>query len=169
MFSGTISMFTLRCTQKLQKRLEINYDESPCLPTTALGDWYANILVLQKRPVVLFVSEKSLLCVLVYARESPTLVPRFRDGVAELLRQLGATNTAIEKEREAMAEVLIGPTRSRSVLGSMNDFVYQVQASADYNSDRTLLDHQLSLAEMPCAPINYSTPGTKALSFLAFE
>jgi hypothetical protein len=159
-------MFTLRCTRKLSKRLGINFDDRADLPTTALGDWYATVTFLQHRPIILFVSERSLLSVLLYAKESSTLIPRFLNGVTELLGHLGASKEAINKELEAMAERVFGPTKSRSVLGSMNDFIIQIRASAEYNPDRTLFDHQLTLAEMPCGPMKYAFPGEQTLILL---
>ena len=60
-------MVTLRCTQKLLRRLEVT--DKPAAPTPVLGDWYANILFSRPHQLVLCVSERSLLPVVLLAKE----------------------------------------------------------------------------------------------------
>jgi hypothetical protein len=72
---------------------------------------------------VLCVSERSLLPVVVAAKDARTLVPRFRNALAELLARLDVSPAAIERERAEMAEGRLGRTASRQVLGTMNDFL----------------------------------------------
>jgi len=43
-----------------------------------------------------------------------------RVAVGELLLRLGVSNEQDRAEREEMVEIVVGPTASRSVLGSMN-------------------------------------------------
>jgi hypothetical protein len=145
----------------------IPYSEDLYVPTTALGDWYAHAVVLQKRQVLLVVNQSSLLCVLVYLKGLSDVVPVFQQALTELLRNLGANEVAIRRERQEMEQSVIGRTKSKSVLGSLNDFVYQMHAAAEFNPDWTLLDHELALSQIPCAPIGYSNPAEKALLLLA--
>ena len=53
-------MLTIRCTQKLLKRWP-KTDTQGLATTTVLGDWYANILLVEPE-VVLFINEPTLLC-----------------------------------------------------------------------------------------------------------
>ena len=66
-------MVTLRCTQKLLKRMHLKVEDLrstvPVEPTNALGDWYANLLIIERQHLVILVSARSRLCVLVYARD----------------------------------------------------------------------------------------------------
>lgn len=82
-------MRTLRCTRKLLTR--VPHATVPVLqpPTTALGDWYADLIIVKSRWLVLCVSEKSLLSVLVPARPLSSALPRFREAVDIRLRSLG--------------------------------------------------------------------------------
>ena len=44
------------------------------------------------------------------------------------MREPGASADVIDAEREAMAEVRLGRTASRSVLGTMNDYITQIES-----------------------------------------
>lgn len=61
-------MLVLRGTQKLLQLLPPTADQSD-LSDTALGDWYVNRIVIDRRPLLLCVSSKSLLSVIAPARD----------------------------------------------------------------------------------------------------
>ncbi len=71
-------MVTLRCTQKLMRRLGVPVKVATHAPTTILGDWYANLIYARPRQIVLCMNERSLLLVLVAAQEGKSLPNRFR-------------------------------------------------------------------------------------------
>lgn len=54
-------MFTLRCTQKLLQRMRLDVSDLRGAmtpePTTALGDWYAHLLIIQRQHLVMLVSD----------------------------------------------------------------------------------------------------------------
>jgi len=60
-------MFTIRCTKKLLRRVDDT--ETPTASTTVLGDWYAKVLYSRPHQLVLCVSERSLLPVVLHAKE----------------------------------------------------------------------------------------------------
>ncbi len=118
-------MFTLRCTRRLLSRFPpaggpTDEDQS----TTVLGDWYANVLNVARLRLVLCTSDRSLLTVLVPAKNLSALPGRLTGAVAAMLAELRVAPAAIERERRAMDVHRIAPTASRRVLGSMNDFAY---------------------------------------------
>src|SRR5437870_8688700 len=115
-------MFTLRCTARLRKRLGTTEDTASAPPSTKLGDWYAHLLFTRPQ-LVLCVSDRTLLPVLIPARDGSLLVPRLRETVVQVLRALGVPEVAVAAEEEAMMEAVIGKTTSRRILGSLNDFV----------------------------------------------
>jgi hypothetical protein len=51
------------------------------------------------------------------------------------------------------------------VLGSLNDFMFQLRVGLDVSPHRSLLEQALWLAETPCKPIEYASPdrATQAL------
>ncbi len=79
-------MVTLRVTRRLQDVLPISGTGRS--PETALGDWYVNRLVVDRRPLLLFVSSASLLPMLVPARDVRELPERLAGLVKARLSRL---------------------------------------------------------------------------------
>ena len=120
-------MLVLRCTQKLLARLK-RADNLPAVEsTTRLGDWYGNVLRIGWSQHLLFISERSRLPVVIPIREARDLTGMFPDAVCEVLAAVGVPAAAIADERARMSKVAFGPTRSRSLLGTMNDFAFMAQ------------------------------------------
>lgn len=162
-------MYVLRCTQRLLGRLGASVD--PTVPeaesTTVLGNWYANPLNVGRLRLILCTNEKSLLCALVPARNPARLSDRLREAVGRLLPRLGIEQRDIQRELREMAWHQVGRTRSRQVLGSMNDFAFladgyirndgaDVGMAVARNVD--LDEIALTLARAPCSPISYQSP-----------
>ncbi len=156
-------MFTLRCTAKLLKRLGGPNEVSPVAPSTKLGDWYAHLLFTRPQ-LVLCVSERTLLPVLVPARDASALLPRLREGVARMLRGVGVPDPGVADEVNAMAQAVVGKTASRQVLGSINDFVRMLDVYLSRHE--TLLEVSLHLAETPCGPLRMKAPRDETIRAL---
>ena len=111
----------LRATQKVLKSLtETSSDEDQS--GTALGDWYVNRIVVSRQPILLFMSERGFLTISMPARDVKGLAARFPDYVSERLERLGLSEDLIHSEVRAMAPVLVGKTRSQSLLAQMAGF-----------------------------------------------
>lgn len=149
-------MYTLRCTGKLLKRLGPVTEVTREPPTTALGDWYATLVYAPGMQLVLLASERTLLPVVVLAREARTLAERVPLALARVLAELKVPLAVIDRELQAMAGPRIGKTASRQVLGTMNDF----QRMMPYHQwpPRSLTAVSLELAEAPCGPIGMRSP-----------
>jgi len=115
-------MVVLRCTQQLLLRLKQFDDAAAIRSTTRLGDWYGNLLRMGRRHALIFISERSRLPVLIPVRQANRLRSSFPDAVCQMLTAVGIPAEAIERERLEMSEIAFGRTRSRSLLGSLNDF-----------------------------------------------
>lgn len=137
---------TLRCTKKLLRRLRATTLAEARPPTTALGDWYATILHTRPHHVVLCVSERSLLSVVLPAREPDTLMSRFYTAVKKHLVAIGAPPQAVEREMTEMREIELGPTMSRSVLGSLRELTFAVEFGLKSGRFATLEELQLYLS-----------------------
>jgi hypothetical protein len=162
-------VFTLRCTQKLLGRLGASRASSAVSaapkPTTRLGDWHANALYVPEAELVLLVNDRSLLPVVVPARPGELIVARFVDALGSTLQRLGVPADIVAAELGEMAEVQLGPTRSRQILGSMNDFDRMFDDELARSS--SLLEATLRLAEAPCGPIAMKSPRDVAVELLA--
>jgi len=151
-------MVTLRCTQKLRQKLGARPIQEGEPSTTSLGDWYGNLFSTRHARLIVFVSERSRLAVLLHGRDFSTLEARLRAAVVELLTQLDISEEATKREVEAMAEVAYAPTRSRSVLGTMNDYYRALRWELEAHPMLTLTQYALRLSETPCGPMKYASP-----------
>jgi hypothetical protein len=149
-------MVTLRCTQKLLRRLDLT--DRPAAPTTVLGDWYANILFSRPHQLVLCVSERSLLPVVLLAKGTQALASRLTFAAGLMLEKLGVAPSLIERELFEMRSFAYGRTQNRRVLGSLNDLMFQLSWYMHHSPSKTLLEHSLHLAETPCSPIGMGSP-----------
>ncbi len=86
-------MTALNCTQKLRRRLRLPEAVHKTLPpTNALGDWTVNLIQFGRLQLVMATSERSLLTVLVPARElRKSLQPNLLAAVRNLLLALKLT------------------------------------------------------------------------------
>lgn len=71
--------------------------------------------------------------------------------IAEAMIDQNVPPEIIDAEIEQMREVRIGPPADRSVVGSMNDFIFL----ADHRRDGVpgLAQSSLELARVPCGPL----------------
>lgn len=135
-------------------------------PTTALGNWYADILFFYHRQVLLFVSDNSRLAVITPAKDIRSLVDHLARQLAIVLQHLGAQPKWIDAEIREMANVCIAPTRSRSVLGTMNDYKIQIEAMIQGSEDIGPLEIALKLSRCPVGPLEYRSPDKVTIDLL---
>jgi len=159
-------MVTLRCTKKLLRRLGATSPAEVRPPTTTLGDWYATILHTRPHHVILCISARSLLSVIVPAREPYTLTSRFQAAVKKHLLAIGAPPQAVEREMTEMQEIELGPTMSRSVLGSLRELTFAVEFGLKSGRFLTLEELQLYLSTYIMGAIGMRYPREAALELL---
>ena len=165
-------MFTLRCTQKLLGRMRLTPADLKGVetqePTTALGDWYAHLLLIQRQHLVLLVSDRSRLCVLTTARDIDRLTQRFDSALFDLLRAINISEEAIALEQREMGQMCYGLTterpNGRSVLGSIKDYA-NVLKYGDM-MERSLFDWNLYFSDWICGPLDYQHPADVARQLL---
>ena len=156
----TSQVFTIRCTQTLLKRLNASLDATEeSEATTVLGDWYANTLNVGRRRLLLCSSERSLLTVIIPTAPLSSFPERLEQAVARLLTGLPIAAPAIERESRDMRWHRFGRTRSRQILGSMNDFAFLAEHYIrDDGPDVDLESVAQMLNRAPCRPIQYQSP-----------
>ena len=160
-------MITLRCTKKLQQHLGVKPDPEDVEPTSALGDWYGNLVFMPKSwPLVLISNERTMLSVVM--RHDADVVAELKQRVIALLRRLEIPREAIERETFHFQQVRIGKTRSRRVLGSMNDAAFMAEAilSDSSRGPATLERVEDRLAENLYTMLNYTPPTDVARELL---
>ncbi|KAB2872857.1 MAG: hypothetical protein F9K36_11635 [Burkholderiaceae bacterium] len=144
-------MFALRCTQKLQRRIGHPLSAVVGAADTQLGDWYANLLVTKPAHLILCVSERTLLPIVVEARNPSMLRARMVEAVRQVLGSLGVPAASVERECAAMDRLYFAKTESKSILGVLNEFIFQLKYSLAHRPELSLLEQSLWLAQTPVA------------------
>src|SRR6267154_5340861 len=130
-------MLTLRCTQVVRTRL---------------AAWYLHLIRVGPQQVVMATSERSLLTVLLPAEElRRTVASNLRLAVRDLLIALEIPLDAVQREIALMDPIAFGNAVNRRVIGSMNDFAYQLDAYVGDTGDP--LELALKLCETPMSAI----------------
>lgn len=154
-------MVVLRATRKLAKLLPPAV-EAPAESDTALGDWYVNRLTVNRQPLLLLVSSRSLLAIVTPARNVRELPQRLSALVAARLKRLGISAELIAAETAAMDRVAIAKTTDRSVVGIMVDYAkmmpYCVPAGGWDTTTPQLIE--VMLQENPC---HAAAPGNSVI------
>ena len=170
MLSSSSAMVTLRATKKVLCLLPPSPGES--LPsTTALGDWYVNRLVVDRQPLLLLLSARSLLTILTPARDCRRLPARLADLVGVRLHRLGVAPALVAAEMSAMASVSVAPTADRRVLGYLTAFTRELPYYLPVGEwDLTTLPFvETRLAETPCRLGDVVVPDRSTHALLAAQ
>lgn len=145
-------MIIIRGTRKFLDRVgsasEPNSDS-----TTMLGDWFATLLFWRPQ-VALFVNATTLLPVFMPLAPAATVLQRFPEALAVVLRAQGVAEHTVDDEVAETTEHHLAKTNNRSVVGVMNEFVHLADWRRDQikgPEDLTWLSHEL--ARTPCSPL----------------
>ena len=157
-------MFAVRCTRKLLERGAPKVLDKPAPPTTVLGDWYANIVVTRAEHLVVCISEKTLLPVVVTAKDVKHLPERLSAAVRTMLAAVGVSEVQIESELLEMRAGYLATTQDRRVLGCLNDFVFHFKHGAGSFPELSNHERALRLARMPCSILEYAFPSEATLA-----
>ena len=148
-----LPMVVFRCTRKLLDRLPGPVAAAPAQSTTALGDWYVNLLVAKPEWLLLAVSAHSRLPVVLPARPLITMTSRFQVALVRVLQALDIADDVIDAERRAMEDTVLARTIDRHVLGSLTEFGHAVRFALADGPERS--PHELSvwMADTPILPL----------------
>ena len=129
--------------------------------TTMLGDWFVNALF-WKPQVALFVNARTMLPVFVPLAPAATLLDRAPSMIVAVLRAHGMPTELINAEVAAMADVRLGPTNDRQVLGVMTEFAFQSEQFAP-QTDEEMFSLSMTMSELILGPLmnRHSTPASE--------
>jgi hypothetical protein len=118
-------MRSLKCTKKLLEEMDAEPVAAEVESEGILGDWYANLLRLERKKCVLFVNEQTRFCFLVPDLKRvhiKNLGVVFRDGLFGVLRSEGYQTPMIEHIISEYDALGYGKATNRAVLGSMTEY-----------------------------------------------
>ena len=145
------------CTKKLIAEIGTPVAKSAEKPHAALlGDWYANLLRIDRRKCVIFTSERTLLTFVVVALNRDAIrdyVTLFQRGLRQLLECEGFAAADVDRVLDDYQELTLAPTRDRSVLGSLNDLARMAAAYIEHGGgvsgcDPGAINHKLNQTPM---------------------
>jgi hypothetical protein len=125
-------MRIIHCTRKLLKEIDVPLvepDKIP-VPTEGLGNWYANLLRIDRRKCLLFTNEKTLYTFLipkVLKANLKNIEEEFLIHLSYNLQYEGFGLEVINKIMQEYQEIGFAKTSNRQVLGSMNEFAFQYE------------------------------------------
>ena len=138
-----------------------------------LGDWYVNLLVIDRRKCLLFMNERTLLSFIsIGFKKSKNLKHDIHEvfihHLFNLYKLLGLPLEVLNRVMDDYCEYGYSKTASRKLLGNMNDLAHLYQATIAYNGgiDHCDLSEIIrSLNHTPQANLNhqYSIDVAKAL------
>ena len=144
-------MQVLRCTKKLLKELKQESTDEPKLDGL-LGGWHANLLTIERRKCVIAINDSTLYTLFIPLLEKPdfqTFHFVFGQHLFKNIMYEGFNQNQIEAVLEENHEIKYAKTNSRSVLGTMNEQIYQLESSIQRygglaNTDIYQLNHDLN-------------------------
>ena len=150
-------MFALRCTRKLLDCIPGIVTE-PEPSDTLLGDWYANLHE-SNPPVILLMSERTLLPIVIEANPIDEIVVNFIEQLAYILHDLGVDHAHIMRELHLMTQCEIGKTVSRRVTRLMSDSMHHLGHALYDRKFKSLEQVSSYLGNFPLKALEYRRPG----------
>lgn len=145
-------MLVVRGTKKLRDRLNAPPAGADDESSTALGDWYANVLFWRPQAVLL-ANTRTLLPVFVPLAPAAALLDRIPEAIATQLRLHGASDEFVAAELAAMGDIRVAATNDRSVLGVMNEYAYQGELMVKLDRMTDLDEVSLRLSGLLVGPL----------------
>ena len=163
-------MLSLCCTKIVRDRLRLPAQlPGPVQPSTRLGNWYVHLARFGHQQIVLATSERSLLTVLLPARQlRESIEISFQAAVAELLAALQLPAQIVSRELAAAQPISFAAASNRRVIGSMNEYVWQLGSYLTRTGDPLELSLQLNKTPMSAvrSSSNYGFPDEVARDLL---
>jgi hypothetical protein len=124
-------MRIIHCTQKLLKELDVPLVEPDEIrqPTEGLGNWYANLIGIDRRRCLLFTNEKTLYTFLipkVLKDNLKNIEDEFLTHLTYNLQNEGFGLEVISIQQE-YKEIGFAKTSNKRVLGSLNEFAFEYE------------------------------------------
>jgi hypothetical protein len=142
----------VRATKKLLDRIGPPSLDEGEQSTTLMGQWYATAMFWRPQ-VALFVSEPTLLPVLMPLAPAATLLARFPQQLAAVLAAHGTPAAVIDEEQRQMRDRRLAKTANRSVIGIMNEFTFLAESYRRDTPAPDLPALAMHLATTPCGPL----------------
>ena len=126
-------MPAIRCTEKLLKEVGV---KPASAEEVGAATWHANLVWLEHRKHVLFCADETLFCCVtppVRRSEIRSLNELLLSSLEWTMRAVGYREELIARFVSRHETMAITGTRSRSVVGSMNDYVFHFKSLVEWH------------------------------------
>ena len=169
-------MKLLHCTNKQISELNTYIQPKDELhENNGLGDWYANIFVFNRRNNLFFVNSKTHCGFVVpdlLKKDQINFHDYFIKGVSNLLEWSGANKELINQIIVEYIHLQIVKTESKSILGSMNDYIqlYKFIFKKNQGNDKWTTERfNKNLNLRPSGALKFALPMEKLQELLLHE
>ena len=142
-------MSALRCTAKLLKAMKARPVANPAPAMNRLGDWTANLIRVSRIQLVLAVNDATRLGIVVDAAPYAGVPDRIAERIFRALIAIGVPPDSAAGEAEAVRTGEIAATQSKSVLGTLNQFAFDVESDLYHDKARSAWELTLRLMDRP--------------------
>ena len=163
-------MITLRCTRKLLRLVDRVPTEDPPAPTSALGDWYANVVSTVAGDLIVFANEQTLLSIALPVEMADVLITGFVARYFNLLMTMGIPEDIALLEHDEAQQVTFAKTASRQVLGSLTEIAHYYRLKAKRSLGHgapSLSETELFLTRFVHRPLDGEYPADVSKRLLA--
>ena len=140
-------MTAFRCTAKLLKAMKAKPVAEPAPPMNRLGEWTANLIQVGRIQLVLAVSEPTRFAVVLDAAPYATVTERFSQALFKALLNLDIPADMAAAEAEAVRPLQLAKSNSNSVLGTLNQFAFQIESYVWHGSANSAAELTRLLAD----------------------
>ena len=133
-------MAIIHCTQKLLTEMAIQPADlvaiEPNCSQTVLEAWYANLVVIKRQKIVVFINPSTLFVTLasgVRRSELRNLQDVFLESIMFTLQAEGVESTVVQKLVAHFETAQIAKTSDRRTLGYLNDVIHQLTCQVEHD------------------------------------
>jgi hypothetical protein len=124
-------MRIIHCTKKLLKEIDVPLVEPDKIPSNpeGLGNWYANLIGIDRRRCLLFTNEKTLYTFLIPKVSKGNLKNIENEFLTHLTYNLQSEGFGLEvvSIQQEYKEIGFAKTSNKRVLGSLNEFAFEYE------------------------------------------
>lgn len=141
----------IHCTKKLAAKIPA-VDSDELTESSPLGNWHANLYIIDRRNCLLFCHDETRYTLFLPGLRKPQFAELdewFKELFTASLASLGMTDSQVRRAQLALGKVRFDTSTDRSVLGSLNQMHFMLDAHACEVEDVMLLD-PLSVTRWLC-------------------
>jgi len=163
-------MQMIGCTQKLLQKLPLASDPEIEVPPEVC--WHANLIRIDHHDCVLFTHDMTLFSLIVLGASNADFKhfsEMFGQALFKAMRHFDFSQAQIETMLDSSREIRVSKTKSRSVLGSMNDMKQMIEHTVRLHgglANRGMAELYQLLNHTPFKAIGYNYPEEKMRALL---